>query len=148
MSDSTSSPAPSGFLDVAGCVASVACALHCIALPVLLVTYPALPLRVLREPWTEWAFVLLSLVLGVSSFGPAAASREGRAPLALFLAGAATLLAVRTLVAQHAPHLERIGLVTGGVLLVSAHLMNRARVRHRCACVLCEADKSAGDVLI
>jgi hypothetical protein len=116
-------------------------------LPVLLVAYPALSLRALREPWTEWAFVLLSLVFGVSSFLPAAVSREGRAPLALFLAGGAMLLAVRTLVPEHAPHLERIGLLTGAVLLVSAHLMNRARVRHRCACVVCEPNESATDIL-
>jgi hypothetical protein len=147
LSGATSSPASSGLLDVAGCVASIACALHCIALPVLLVAYPALPLQALHSPWAEWTFVVLSLIFGVSSFGPSAASREGLAPLALFLAGAATLLAVRTLVPEHAPHLERIGLLTGAVLLVSAHLMNRVRVRHRCACVVCEANESPGDVL-
>jgi hypothetical protein len=134
-------------LDVVGCIASIACAVHCIALPVLLVAYPVLPLRALHEPWAEWAFVLLSLILGVWSFGPTTASREGRAPLALFLAGGATLLAVRTLVPEHAPQLERIGLVTGAMLLVSAHLVNRARVRHRCACAVCEPNDSATDVM-
>jgi len=148
MSRSASSPAaPSGLLDVVGCVASVACALHCIALPVLLVAYPVLPLRGLMSPWAEWAFVVLSLIVGACTFGPFAVPREGRAPLALFLAGGATLLAVRTLVPEPGTQLERIGLLIGAVLLVSAHLLNRARARHRCACVVCESDKTATDVM-
>jgi hypothetical protein len=89
--------------------------------------------------------VTLSLIVGASSFGPTV-SREGRAPLALFLAGGITLLAVRTLVPEAATRLERIGLSSGAVLLVSAHLLNRARARHRCACVVCEPGDSATDV--
>jgi CDP-diglyceride synthetase len=147
MPASTRLPAPSGLLDIAGCAASVACALHCIALPVFLISYPALPLRALRAPWAEWTFVLLSLVLGLWSFGPSAASREGRAPLALFLAGGATLLTVRTLAPEHAPNVERLGLLTGAVLLVSAHLLNHARLRHRCGCAVCEPNESATDVV-
>jgi len=144
MSRSVSSPAPSGLLDVVGCVASVACAVHCIALPLLLVAYPMLPLRGLRNPWAEWGFVLVSLIVGVSSFGPTAASREGRAPLVLFLAGGATLVAVRTLVPEHATQLERLGLVLGAVLLASAHLVNRARAnQQRCACAACDATESS-----
>jgi hypothetical protein len=141
MSRSTSS-APSGLIDVVGCVASVACALHCIALPLLLVAYPMLPLTALRTPWAEWGFVLLSLVLGASSFGPTAASREGYAPFALFLAGGATLVAVRTLVPEHATQLERVGLVLGAALLASAHLLNRARASQRCACAACDPTES------
>jgi hypothetical protein len=145
MPDRVASPTPSGLLDIAGSVASIACAAHCIALPVLLVAFPALPLRALREPWAEWTFVLLSLIFGVVSFGPTAASREGRTPLALFLAGGATLLAVRTLVPEHAQRMERIGLVIGAVMLVSAHLVNRARMRHRCTCAMCERNDSVTD---
>jgi hypothetical protein len=137
MSRSVSSPAAGGLLDVLGCVASITCAVHCIALPLLLAAYPVLPLHGLRSPWTEWGFVLLSLLVGASSFGPSA-SREGRAPLALFLAGGATLLAVRTLVPPHATHLERAGLVAGAVLLASAHLLNRARASQRCGCAACD----------
>jgi hypothetical protein len=147
MPRSASSSAPSGLLDVVGSVASVACALHCIALPVLLVAFPMLPLRALLDPWAEWAFVVFSLIVGVSSLGPWAASREGRAPLALFLMGGATLLAVRTFVPEGAIHLERIGLLIGAALLVSAHLLNRARARHGCACAMCEAEQSATDVM-
>lgn len=146
MSRSASSPAPSGLLDLVGCVASIACAVHCIALPVLMVAYPLLPLRGLLGPWAESVFVALSLILGASSFGKPAASREGSGPLALFLAGGATLLAVRTLVPVAATNLERVGLLSGAVLLVSAHLLNRARMRHRCACLVCEADESAVEV--
>lgn len=143
MSRSLSSPTPSGLLDVAGCVASIACAVHCIALPLLLAAYPVLPLRGLRSPWTEWGFVVVSLIVGVSSFGPTAASREGHAPLGLFLAGGATLLAVRTLVPERATQLERVGLLLAAVLLASAHLVNHARARRRCACPVCEATGAA-----
>jgi hypothetical protein len=87
--------------------------------------------------------VLISLILGASSFGPTAASREGRAPLALFLAGGATLLAVRTLVPEHATQLERVGLVLGAALLASAHLLNRARASQRCACAACDATETS-----
>jgi hypothetical protein len=147
MSRPPSSTTPSGLLDVVGCVASVACAIHCIALPFLLAAYPVLPLRGLRSSWTEWGFVLVSLVVGASSFGPTAASRDGHAPLGLFLAGGATLLVVRTLVPEHATQLERVGLLLGAVLLASAHLVNRARVSRRCACVACEGNDPSADVL-
>ena len=148
MPRSVSSPTPSGWLDIVGCVASITCALHCIALPLLLAAYPVLPLKGLRSPWTEWGFVLLSLIVGASSFGPAAASREGRAPLALFLVGGATLLVVRTLVPADATLQERIGLLLGAVLLSSAHLLNRARASQRCACAVCEVNDSSADVLV
>jgi hypothetical protein len=143
MSRSASSPAPSGLLDVVGCVASITCAVHCVALPLLLAAYPVLPLHGLRSPWTEWGFVLVSLIVGASSFGPTAASREGRAPLVLFLAGGATLLVVRTLVPAHATQLERAGLLAGAVLLSSAHLLNRARASQRCACAACDANDAS-----
>jgi hypothetical protein len=68
-------------------------------------------------------------------------------PLALFLAGGAILLAVRTLVPEHATLLEHIGLLVGAVLLVSAHLLNRARARHHCACAVCEAEGPTTDVM-
>jgi hypothetical protein len=135
-------------LDVCGCVASVACALHCTALPLLLAVSPVLALRGLRSAWAEWTFVLLSLILGMWSFGPRAASREGHTPLALFLAGGGTLIAVRTLVPQHATHLERLGLLVGAALLASAHLVNRARARRRCACVVCDAHDSPAEMVV
>jgi hypothetical protein len=148
MSRPASSRTPHGLLDIFGCAASVACALHCVALPVLFATYPLLPLGGLRRPWVEWAFVLISLVVGVCTFGPTAESRHGRAPIALFLAGGATLIAVRTLVPEYAPNLERFGLLFGAVLLTSAHLVNRARASQRCACAACEASESRADVLV
>lgn len=143
MSHSVSTPAPSGRLDLVGCVASITCAVHCIALPLLLSAYPVLPLHGLRSPWTEWGFVLVSLIVGASSFGPAAATREGRVPLVLFLAGGATLLVVRTLVPAHATQLERVGLVFGALLLATAHLVNRARASQRCACAVCDTTESS-----
>jgi hypothetical protein len=147
MSRSASSR-PSGLLDLVGCVASVACAVHCIVLPLLLAAYPVLPLRGLRSPWTEWGFVILSLIVGASSFGRTAASREGHAPLGLFLAGALTLLVVRTLVPEQATQLERVGLLLGAVLLASAHLLNRARAGQRCACAACDVNEASADVLV
>jgi hypothetical protein len=143
MSRSVSSPTSAGLLDLVGCVASITCAVHCVALPLLLAAYPILPLHGLRSPWTEWGFVFVSLVVGASSFGPAAVSREGRMPLVLFFAGGATLLAVRTLVPEHATQLERIGLVFGAMLLAAAHLLNRARASRRCACAACDTTESS-----
>jgi hypothetical protein len=143
MSRSLSTPAPSGLLDVIGCVASITCAVHCVALPLLLTAYPVLPLHGLRGPWAEWGFVVVSVVVGASSFGPAAGSREGRAPLVLFLAGGATLLVVRTLVPAHATQLERVGLALGAMLIALAHLVNRARTSRRCACAVCDSNESS-----
>lgn len=52
-------------LDWIGISASVACAIHCLALPFLISALPLLGLEVLANHWIEYSVIILSLLLAV-----------------------------------------------------------------------------------
>lgn len=118
---------PRPVADTLGVLAASVCALHCVALPVLLSAAPLLPLSSLLDPWVEWALVGTSLLIGAVSFRDGVRSTIHRAPLALFLAGMSVLLMVRVLVDEDAPVIERVGLVAGASLIASAHVLRARR---------------------
>ncbi|WMJ69331.1 MerC family mercury resistance protein [Stenotrophomonas sp. 24(2023)] len=135
-------------LDLAGAWISLACALHCLALPLLLAFVPAamMAMRSFQHPahglmtallvmsrW-EWLFALMASSLALSSTATGWRRHGHRAALLLALAGALPLLAA----SLYLPLKESLlwhGIATacGGVLLAAAHLLNRRalHVPHR-----------------
>lgn len=131
-------------LDLAGAWLSLACAAHCIALPLLLAFVPAamMALRSFQHPahgamtallvmsrW-EWLFALLASTLAVASTLAGQRRHARHAPLLLALIGAAALLSA----SLYLPLKESLlwhGVATacGGVLLASAHVRNRSALR-------------------
>ncbi|WP_313435936.1 MerC domain-containing protein [Stenotrophomonas sp.] len=132
-------------IDLMGAWLSLACAVHCITLPLLLAFVPAamMALRSFQHPahgamtallvmsrW-EWVFALLASTLAVAST-VSGARRHGRwAPLRLALCGALALLSA----SLYVPLKESLvwhGVATacGGMLLAVAHIRNR-RALHR-----------------
>lgn len=132
-------------LDLAGAWLSLACALHCLALPLLLAFVPAamMALRSFQHPahglmtallvmsrW-EWLFALLASSLAITSTTAGWRRHGHRAALLLALAGAVPLLAASLyLPLKEALLWHGIATAAGGVLLASAHLLNR-RALHR-----------------
>ncbi|AWH17758.1 MerC domain-containing protein [Stenotrophomonas sp. ZAC14D2_NAIMI4_7] len=123
---------------------AMACAAHCITLPLLLAFVPAalMALRSFQHPahglmtallvmsrW-EWVFALLASVLAVASTTLGRRRHHRRLPQGLALAGAVALLPS----ALYLPLKESLlwhGLLTacGGVLLAAAHVANRRASR-------------------
>jgi hypothetical protein len=122
--------------DLFGVVTAAACAVHCLALPVLIASTPLLVPTLFQKPWVEWAFVALSCAIGVISFRNAFHDGHSRRSVLLFIAGLTVLLLVRTLVGDASEWLERVGLLLGASLIISAHVRHAREVRHVCAVVL------------
>lgn len=111
-----------GHWDRAGMSASLLCALHCAAMPLLVGVLPA----VVQAEWLEWALVGSSAVIGVTAL------RRGypyhRHPLPTAVLGSGLLcLVVGRLREGHEGGLLLV--VLGGLLVAVAHFLN-----HRLTC--------------
>jgi hypothetical protein len=117
-------------LDVAGGVAAVVCAFHCLLTPII-VAFAGLGIAaaVISER-LERGFVVTSLVVGLASLGPAFLRiHRDPVPIALFMLGIGALLLTRGL---HLPTaVERCIVPASALLIVAAHARN-----HR-ACARC-----------
>ena len=126
-------PAPTGrpSLDTFGATASIACAIHCVVVALLLGAMPALGL--LADPRIEWGFLFLSAGIGVVALVPAYGHHHRVAPLLAFAAGIVILATARAL-APLAAWAEVAVVVVGASCLVWAHWTNRRLVTaHTCA---------------
>jgi hypothetical protein len=131
--------AESAHLDVAGGVAAGVCAVHCLLTP-LLIAFGGLGVAAsLISERMEVVFVATSLVIGLTSLGPAFVRvHHDPTPLVLFAAGLVALLLTRVLDAPDA--LERVIVPLCAVLLITSH----ARNHHACRrCHECESRDEA-----
>jgi hypothetical protein len=125
-------------LDRAGMAASVLCAIHCIALPLLLGSLTAAGIGWLRYEGVEWAILTGSAAMGLFGLLPGykRVHRHKRC-LWLFCAGLLTILTGK-LASSHSLR-DTPFVVCGAALIISAHAFNR----HLCArCSNC-TDRSA-----
>jgi hypothetical protein len=121
-------------LDRLGAAASLACAAHCAAVPLLVGLPPLVGQSFLASEHTEWALVALSLGIGSLSLPPSYARKHRRwRPLLLFVFGAGLIIAV-WLLAEEGSRLEAPTVVIGALLIACAHLVNRQLCRSCAAC--------------
>lgn len=119
-------------LDWLGAGASFVCALHCAALPILLALTPFVSTHWLAShTFDTWA-VSIALVFGAAVIGAAYCTHRWRMTLALYVSAALLMMAGAFFV--HEPDLLHASLLaTGGILLASAHVVNRRSARrHGC----------------
>jgi hypothetical protein len=113
-------------LDTVGIIASLACAVHCAVLPLLLTSLPLFGINIIHHFWFETGMILLSLVIGVLALRHGSHEHHHiRLPLYLFVAGIALLLAKQFV--DHKYFL--LLLVPAVVMIVSAHLINYRQCR-------------------
>jgi hypothetical protein len=111
-----------------GIALAVACAIHCLAVPVLVAAAPALALGWLDHPGLEWALVLLSIGSSVSAVVAGWRRHRSWLPVVPLLAGVGALLAAR-LVPDLAEDAERRIIAGAAAGLVLAHVLNLWRLR-------------------
>ncbi len=117
-------------LDMVGASASLACAVHCAVVALLLGGAPAAAL--LAAPWIDWAFLATSVVIGLTALIPGYRRHRLRTPLVLFASGIAMLVTLRSL--RVGPSVfEMVIVIVAAACLVLAHWRNRGAL-HRCAC--------------
>jgi len=119
-------------LDRLGAGASLVCAAHCAAMPLLVGLLPVVGLGFLAEEQTEWALVGLSIGIGSLSLIPSFARKHRQwRPLLLFAFGASLIIFVKML-AEGRSRLEAPVMAIGALLIACGHLVNR-RLCRSCA---------------
>lgn len=115
-------------LDAVGAFASFLCALHCAAMPLLLSTVPLAGIEVLADHRIERVFVVLAASFGLVVIGAGYCRHRLKLVAALYLVGVAALMYGAFASLHGVAHASLLAI--GGVLLGSAHAVNRRAVRH------------------
>lgn len=122
---SPSSGRLSGVADWFGITASMACAIHCLLVPVLLVTGTLLPASFLADEAFHSAMFWLILPAAVLAFGIGCRRHRDRRVLLLGVIGVAGMaLSVAVLHDLAGEAGERIGTVVSAAILIAAHYRN------------------------
>lgn len=115
--------------DAAGIITSVACAIHCALLPVMLTSLPVFGVDIINNLYFEWGMIVLAFIIGIYALVHGYVKHHRSIlPLAIFVAGF-SLLVVKQFMPKHEPWLLAIA-VAG---IVSAHYINYRRC-HRSKC--------------
>ncbi len=106
--------------DALGITASVACAIHCAVLPLLLTSLPVFGFDVIQNPGFEYAMILLAFLVGITALSHGFRKHHRRLlPLAVFSAGIFFLLAKQV---WHQLHIWL--LVPAVIAIIAAHYIN------------------------
>ena len=120
-------------LDRAGMAASIACAIHCAALPLILMALPALGLAWLDSEWVDWAMVLLAAVIAYRAHRGGLVLHKKCLPLGVVALGILVILGAICLL-KGSPSMHYLQ-ASGATMVASSHWLN-----HR----LCKSCKTCG----
>jgi len=107
-------------LDHLGMVASIACAVHCAALPLVITALPLLGLEFLANLWIEVSMIVLSLIVGILSLRLSYPKHKKVVPILVLIIGF-LLIATGHLIFEQ---LEAVIVPLGGFTIAAAHLIN------------------------
>ena len=110
----------SGRLDQLGMTASIACAIHCAVLPLVVTVLPLVGLEFLANKWVEISMICISLVIGAWSLISTYPRHQNLAPLLVLITGFVFIAAGHFLFVQ----IESILVPLGGFTIAAAHYMN------------------------
>ena len=106
--------------DALGITTSVACAIHCAVLPLLLSSLPVFGFDIVKNPFFEYAMIALAFIVGVYALSHGFRKHHHRVfPLALFTVGILFLLAKQI---WHSLHIWL--LIPAVIAIVTAHYLN------------------------
>jgi hydrogenase/urease accessory protein HupE len=115
--------------DGVGIATSVACAIHCAVLPMIIPSLPLLGVNLIHNQFFEWAMIMLAfLVGGYALFHGYFKHHQYIYPVLVFLLGFSFLVAK-----QFIPQREYLFLGIAVCLIVSAHYWNY-KLCHRSKC--------------
>lgn len=116
--------------DFLGFMASMLCAIHCAALPLIL-TFSALSgLAFLGNHMVEFVFLIISTIIAIWSFIPSYRKHYNKKPLKIAAVGFLFLIGSRFL-----PHgfMEHFITAIGGIIVAIAHYLNWKSIK-KCHC--------------
>ncbi len=126
----------SELVDRLGILASAACAVHCLAMPLLLALLPAMGSIWIIGHSVEWILAVVAVLMALGSLCWGFSIHRKKRLFLSFLAAAVFILS-----GQLVAHgwLETALVVAGGLGLVGSHLLNRNLCK---SCHTCEHSKS------
>jgi hypothetical protein len=111
--------------DALGIAASVACAIHCAVLPLIMSSLPILGINIINNFWFEIFMILLAMGIGLHSLTHGFKKHHHRVlPIIVFIIGISLLL-VKQIFHQY----QIWFLVPAVILIVSAHYINYRQCR-------------------
>ena len=111
--------------DWLGIVASTACAMHCVLVPVRLVTGTVLPASILAGDFFHLAMIGIILPAAIVAFGIGCRQHKDRWVLGLGVTGLTGIVVSATVLHELVGEGgERVGTLLSGALLVFAHYRN------------------------
>ena len=116
--------------DALGIATSIACAIHCALLPVLVTTLPVFGINIIHNGVFEWSMIALAFVVGsYSLFHGYVKHHRSFIPIIIFSTGFIFLV-----LKQFVPAFEYSFLAVAVVFIISAHFYNY-RLCHKSKCV-------------
>lgn len=107
-------------LDQAGMTASIACAIHCAALPFVITTLPLFGLGFLAHTWVELTMICISLVIGIWSLTTSYPKHRKLLPVVILVLGFVLIGSGHYLVED----LEAVLIPLGGLTIAASHFVN------------------------
>jgi hypothetical protein len=123
---------PIRVLDRLGMSASLACAVHCAVLPLLLAALPAIGLAWLDSAWVDWTMVALAAVIALRAHRGGFRLHRSCLPSAVAVAGLLAIVTTICLLKGSASHHHVQA--SGAVVVASSHFLNRHLCRNCKAC--------------
>ena len=116
--------------DGLGIATSLACAIHCLVLPLLLTSLPLFGINIIHNVFFEWGMILLAFVVGVYALVHGYKTHhKNMVPVFLFTAGFLLLITKQFFVP-----IEGYFVVPAVILIVSAHYLNyRLCTKRKCS---------------
>lgn len=115
-------------LDQLGMTASIACAVHCAALPFVITMLPLWGLTFLAHSWVEISMICLSLLIGIYSLVGSYPKHRKVLPMVLLILGFSSIAIGHYFLES----LEAILIPLGGFIIAGAHLINWKYSRNTC----------------
>lgn len=111
--------------DALGIAASVACAIHCAVLPLVITSLPILGINIINNFWFEILMIFIALIIGIYSLMHGFKKHHHQLlPIGIFTTGILLLLLKQVL------HQYQLWfLIPAVVLIVSAHFINYRQCR-------------------
>ena len=113
--------------DLMGAITSIACAIHCALLPLLLTTLPLFGINILHNSFFEWSMIGIAFVIGCYALSHGYRyHHRSRMPLVIFTIGFSFLI-LKQIFHQY----EVFILIPAVALILYAHFLNFRHIARR-----------------
>jgi hypothetical protein len=126
-------------LDLAGMTASIACAVHCAALPLILIALPALGLAWLDSAWVDWTMVVVAAVIAFRAHRGGLALHNKCLPLGVAAMGILVIMGAICLL-KGSPSMHYLQ-ASGATMVAGSHWLNHRLCR---SCATCRSQEASG----